>query len=108
MIRRPPRSTLSSSSAASDVYKRQVQDIVFGMGTELRGAAMEVASAIRSGGRSADLVLEDKKMKWVFKHAERLGAERLVMVMPEEWSERIVKIKHLGTGDETEVPFDQL
>eukprot|EP00658_Telonema_sp_P-2_P022701 TRINITY_DN1907_c0_g1_i13.p1 TRINITY_DN1907_c0_g1~~TRINITY_DN1907_c0_g1_i13.p1 ORF type:complete len:118 (+),score=55.10 TRINITY_DN1907_c0_g1_i13:127-480(+) len=26
MIRRPPRSTLSSSSAASDVYKRQIQD----------------------------------------------------------------------------------
>src|SRR5665648_706895 len=26
MIRRPPRSTLSSSSAASDVYKRQVVD----------------------------------------------------------------------------------
>src|SRR5664280_2464831 len=28
MIRRPPRSTLSSSSAASDVYKRQVEDII--------------------------------------------------------------------------------
>src|SRR5665648_183534 len=27
MIRRPPRSTLSSSSAASDVYKRQVISI---------------------------------------------------------------------------------
>eukprot|EP00658_Telonema_sp_P-2_P069766 TRINITY_DN59149_c0_g1_i1.p1 TRINITY_DN59149_c0_g1~~TRINITY_DN59149_c0_g1_i1.p1 ORF type:complete len:109 (-),score=20.46 TRINITY_DN59149_c0_g1_i1:104-430(-) len=27
MRRRPPRSTLSSSSAASDVYKRQVQDL---------------------------------------------------------------------------------
>src|SRR5664280_2717915 len=27
MIRRPPRSTLSSSSAASDVYKRQVVDV---------------------------------------------------------------------------------
>src|SRR5664279_1109880 len=27
MIRRPPRSTLSSSSAASDVYKRQVQEL---------------------------------------------------------------------------------
>ena len=26
MIRRPPRSTLSSSSAASDVYKRQPVD----------------------------------------------------------------------------------
>src|SRR5664280_937392 len=28
MIRRPPRSTLSSSSAASDVYKRQVGELV--------------------------------------------------------------------------------
>src|SRR5664279_3108616 len=27
MIRRPPRSTLSSSSAASDVYKRQISSI---------------------------------------------------------------------------------
>src|SRR5664280_3787179 len=27
MIRRPPRSTLSSSSAASDVYKRQENDL---------------------------------------------------------------------------------
>eukprot|EP00656_Telonema_subtile_P019887 TRINITY_DN21084_c0_g1_i1.p1 TRINITY_DN21084_c0_g1~~TRINITY_DN21084_c0_g1_i1.p1 ORF type:complete len:191 (-),score=16.34 TRINITY_DN21084_c0_g1_i1:34-606(-) len=30
MIRRPPRSTLSSSSAASDVYKRQVQGVQLG------------------------------------------------------------------------------
>src|SRR5664279_1320535 len=30
MIRRPPRSTLSSSSAASDVYKRQVYRLIAG------------------------------------------------------------------------------
>eukprot|EP00828_Plagiopyla_frontata_P041992 TRINITY_DN6151_c0_g1_i2.p1 TRINITY_DN6151_c0_g1~~TRINITY_DN6151_c0_g1_i2.p1 ORF type:complete len:107 (+),score=29.66 TRINITY_DN6151_c0_g1_i2:87-407(+) len=30
MLRRPPRSTLSSSSAASDVYKRQYQRRVHG------------------------------------------------------------------------------
>src|SRR5664279_5567039 len=29
MIRRPPRSTLSSSSAASDVYKRQVTALLY-------------------------------------------------------------------------------
>ena len=28
MIRRPPRSTQSRSSAASDVYKRQVQELI--------------------------------------------------------------------------------
>eukprot|EP00658_Telonema_sp_P-2_P039699 TRINITY_DN28372_c0_g1_i2.p1 TRINITY_DN28372_c0_g1~~TRINITY_DN28372_c0_g1_i2.p1 ORF type:complete len:398 (+),score=71.03 TRINITY_DN28372_c0_g1_i2:151-1344(+) len=35
MIRRPPRSTLSSSSAASDVYKRQVGDQVEGTVAQL-------------------------------------------------------------------------
>ena len=84
------------------------QDIVFGMGSELRGAAMRVASSLRSGGRSVDLVLEDKKMKWVFRHAERLGAERLVMVMPDEGSNGNVKLKQLSTGEESEVPFEEL
>ena len=32
MIRRPPRSTLDRSSAASDVYKRQVEDLAAGGG----------------------------------------------------------------------------
>ena len=32
MIRRPPRSTLSSSSAASDVYKRQMYYLVMTLG----------------------------------------------------------------------------
>ena len=36
MIRRPPRSTLDRSSAASDVYKRQVR--VAGEGGSDRGA----------------------------------------------------------------------
>ena len=85
-----------------------VQDIVFGMGSELRGAAMRVASSLRSGGRGVDLVLEDKKMKWVFRHAERIGAERLVMVMPDEWSNGNVKVKQLSTGEESEVPFEGL
>ena len=31
MIRRPPRSTLDRSSAASDVYKRQVKDLAKGV-----------------------------------------------------------------------------
>ena len=32
MIRRPPRSTQSRSSAASDVYKRQEQGLIYGEG----------------------------------------------------------------------------
>ena len=85
-----------------------VSDVVFGMGTELRGAAMQVAAKLRSTGRTVDLVLEDKKMKWVFKHAERCGATRLVMVMPDEWAEGKVRIKDLDTGEESTVAMEDL
>jgi len=85
-----------------------VDDVVFGMGTELRGAAMQVAAKLRSAGRTVDLVLEDKKMKWVFKHAERCGATRLVMVMPDEWAEGKVRIKDLDTGEESTVSMEDL
>src|SRR5664279_1037376 len=44
MIRRPPRSTLSSSSAASDVYKRQVP-IAPGNPTVQRGCPTNIGPA---------------------------------------------------------------
>jgi histidyl-tRNA synthetase len=85
-----------------------ISDIVFGMGAELRGASMQVATALRSKGNSVDLVLEDKRMKWVFKHAERTGAKRLVLVMPEEWGNGKVRVKDLESGDERDVDFGEL
>ena len=42
MIRRPPRSTQSRSSAASDVYKRQIMMLAAGMGTEINIIAIGV------------------------------------------------------------------
>ena len=69
---------------------------------------MSVASSLRVNGRSVDLVLEDKRLKWAFKHAERSGAQRLVMVMPKEWKDGKVKIKDLESGEEVEVSVDSL
>jgi len=85
-----------------------VGDVVFGMGPELRDAAMKVAGKLRASGRTVDLVLEDKKMKWVFKHAERCGASRLVMVMPDEWADGKVRIKDLDSGEESTVAMEDL
>ena len=45
MIRRPPRSTLDRSSAASDVYKRQVLDLVAAVGVDRAAAVVEAFEA---------------------------------------------------------------
>eukprot|EP00658_Telonema_sp_P-2_P062604 TRINITY_DN5127_c0_g1_i1.p1 TRINITY_DN5127_c0_g1~~TRINITY_DN5127_c0_g1_i1.p1 ORF type:complete len:118 (-),score=19.83 TRINITY_DN5127_c0_g1_i1:186-539(-) len=48
MIRRPPRSTLSSSSAASDVYKRQLFVWVGELVTLSSGSGMSISSLVQS------------------------------------------------------------
>ena len=51
MIRRPPRSTLDRSSAASDVYKRQGVGILCDVGAWYRGSVdVGHGSAGASGG----------------------------------------------------------
>ena len=39
----------------------------------LRSQAMKTAAALRDAGSRVDMVLEPKKPKWIFKHADRLG-----------------------------------
>ena len=98
---------LSDKGLIPDISSR-VSDVVFSMDESLRGAAMEVSSKLRGTGRTVDLILEPKKMKWVFKHAERTGADRLVMVMPAEWESGKVRIKDLQTGEESDIEFKAL
>jgi histidyl-tRNA synthetase len=85
-----------------------IEDIVIPLNPELRSASVMVAAALRDTGRTVDLILEDKKLKWAFKHAERIGADRLVMVMPEEWKSGKVRIKDLESGQETDVSIEEL
>ena len=85
-----------------------IEDIVIPLNPELRSASVMVAAALRDTGRTVDLILEDKKLKWAFKHAERIGADSLVMVMPEEWKSGNVRIKELESGEETDVSIEEL
>ncbi len=85
-----------------------IDDTVIPLNSDLRNAAVMVAASLRNSGRTVDLVLEDKKMKWVFKHAERIGAKRLVLLAPDEWSRKMVKIKDLDTGEESEISLNDI
>eukprot|EP00658_Telonema_sp_P-2_P069089 TRINITY_DN58167_c0_g1_i1.p1 TRINITY_DN58167_c0_g1~~TRINITY_DN58167_c0_g1_i1.p1 ORF type:complete len:133 (-),score=20.16 TRINITY_DN58167_c0_g1_i1:275-673(-) len=72
MIRRPPRSTLSSSSAASDVYKRQDRDCSYFMALQVRGRKrwqirspppdFERLGEYFEGGEVYDEVLEHREL----------------------------------------------
>lgn len=86
----------------------EVQDVVFCFDPELRAAACTVAAKLRASGRRVDVVLENKKMKWAFKHAERVQAERLVLVGQREWANGCVRVKKLAEREEADVPVSDL
>ncbi|KAL5135353.1 Histidine--tRNA ligase, chloroplastic/mitochondrial [Glycine soja] len=86
----------------------QIDDIVCALDEDLQGCAAMVANILREKGQIVELVLESKPLKWVFKRAARLNAERLVLVGNSEWQRGVVGVKILSTAEQYEVKLDDL
>ena len=90
------------------IPSRSIDDVVFAFEPGLRAAAMELTARLRGRGRSVDLILEDRKLKWALKHADGMGADRLVLLAPDEWAAGKVRVRDLATGHEQDVAADSL
>ena len=86
----------------------KVDDVVFPFDSTLREAAMKVAGRLRRSGRSVDLILEDKRVKWAFRHADLSGASRMILLAPNEWAADKVRVKDLQTGEESDLAVGDL
>jgi histidyl-tRNA synthetase len=85
-----------------------VDDLIVPLTDALRPAATALAARLRAAGRAVDLVLDGRRMKWVFKHAERVGAARLVIVGEREFADGNVTVKDLAARTEALVKADEL
>ncbi|KAG5186960.1 histidyl-tRNA synthetase [Tribonema minus] len=99
---------LKDRNLLPDTTRGTVEALVSAFSPELQGAATSIAAALRQQGRSVDLVIESRKPKWVFKHADRRGARFVCLVAPQEWAERKVNVKDMVTGDQLAVQRDDL
>ena len=73
MIRRPPRSPLSSSSAASDVYKRQEHHLLMTAGSDCHRPGDEGTTGIL-----AETLPEDS-----FGYADLIRSGKYTLIRPE-------------------------
>lgn len=85
-----------------------VDDVVFAFDETLLSPARQVARQLRRTGRSVDMVLTPKKLKWVLKHAGRIGASRVVFLAPQEWEQKKLNVRILDSGDEKQLTIDDL
>jgi len=82
--------------------------VVSAFAEEQAGQAAGLASALRDCGVRTDLLLETKKMKWIFKHCERVGATYVVVLGDDEVASGVVKVKRLVDKEQFEVPIAEL
>ena len=55
-----------------------------------------------------DLILEDKRVRWAFKHADLAGASRMILLAPDEWAVDKVRVKNLQAGEESDMAVADL
>ena len=67
-----------------------------------------ITNRLRAAGQKVDLILEKKKTKWVFKHADRIGAQYCAIIGSQEFENGEVAIKDLAAGEQKTVSLDDL
>lgn len=82
--------------------------VVFALNEDLYSVAVGVATTLRENGQSVDVVLENKKPKWVFKHSDRIGSRFCVIVAPDEYANGEVSVKDLDSGEQSAVQIAKL
>jgi len=82
--------------------------VVFAMKEDLYESALGIATQLRKSGLSVDVVLEQKKTKWIFKHSDRIKSRYVAIVAPDEFANGEVSIKNLDLGEQTSVKIENL
>merc|ERR1712159_941389 len=79
----------------------QVDYVVAAYNKDMLPHAMTVANKIRAGGKSVDMYQGDaKKAGKAFNYADRVGADRIAFVAPDEWNKGFCRIKDLRGAPE--------
>jgi len=85
-----------------------VQDYVVCVSPEQRATALRVAHRLRESGRRVAYDFGDRSVGRQFKAANQLGAERAVVIGPDEEAEGVALIRDLRSGDERRIAVTEL
>lgn len=85
-----------------------IDTVVFTQEWGLYAAAAEVASTLRAGGCSTELLLEPKKFGAGLKQADKVGAKHAVIIMGDEWERGEVVVKTMESGEQQTVPTTEV
>lgn len=89
-------------------YRREVDYFLVVIGEEQRARALGIAHELREKGRTVLYALRQQSVRKQFKAAETEGARRVLVLGPEEVEKGVAVLRDMESGEEREVPLDQL
>jgi len=97
-------------------FPAKLDYVVAAWNADMMGKAMNVAQRLRSAGKTVDVYMEPgKKVAKAFNYGDRVGADKVAFVAPDEWEKGLVAIKDLRIGQDASadakqknVPIDDL
>jgi histidyl-tRNA synthetase len=102
------RVLLALEEAGVSLPEAQLDVYVLPVGDHMRDAGYDVLRRVREAGLSADVDLTGRGPSKNLDHADALGARTAILVGEREWEAGKVSVKDLRTGEQTEVPLEDL
>ncbi|MBQ9264637.1 MAG: histidine--tRNA ligase [Clostridia bacterium] len=82
------------------------QVYVANLGTEMKVPAFTFTQSLRDNNIKADCDLNGRSLKAQFKYADKIGAQYVALIGGEEYERGVIKLRDMGTKEETELPID--
>lgn len=79
-------------------FAQALDDVVIPFDESMRPAALQVLRRLRDAGRQCDIILDKKKVGQAFSYADRVQANRAILIAPDEWARGEVQVKFLREG----------
>ncbi|MGV8082401.1 MAG: histidine--tRNA ligase [Coriobacteriia bacterium] len=103
------RTLLAMQAAGVEAEPLPIAEVfVAKVGEPVAAEAFEILSALRDAGLAAEMDHQGRSLKSQFKQADRLGAKFVAIVGPEELADGEVKLRDMGTKEESRVPLGDL
>lgn len=100
---------LKMKNLLPDFSKNPIDCMMFVIKDEaLRMKMIPIAHQLRLQGLSVDMVLEDRKPKWVFQRADKMGVKNVIVLGPDEDVAGEVVVKDMASGEQVRVKYESL
>jgi histidyl-tRNA synthetase len=89
-------------------FPHKIDYVVIPFSDRERMVATRISRSLRSKGKKVGMTLEMRKLRKALAEADKAGAEKVIIVAPDELSVGKVVVRDMKTGDERAVPVEQV